>query len=175
MRTCSSSPTTSTSRCSCIAIRASSDRGRRCGATVPTARDRSTAISPLASSRSITPFIGASAIDEEGALLDFDYREYRPAQASSPTPAASCWSRTDKAPAQRAGAHRPSQPIQTFVPMRRCPPGLPASAPSGIEVVEAMDKPEADYRRAGRRAASTVTRLGWIPTYCFPDLLRAEP
>ena len=33
------------------------------------------------SSRSTTPVIGTSAIDEDGTLLDFDYREVKVAQA----------------------------------------------------------------------------------------------
>ncbi|MGY3447449.1 DeoR family glycerol-3-phosphate regulon repressor [Bradyrhizobium sp. USDA 4473] len=55
--------------------------------------------------------IGASAIDEEGALLDFDYREVQVAQAiianaRNGHAGVGC----DQAPPQRAGAHRAYEP-----------------------------------------------------------------
>ncbi|MGY4330422.1 DeoR/GlpR family transcriptional regulator of sugar metabolism [Bradyrhizobium sp. LB7.2] len=55
--------------------------------------------------------IGASAIDEEGALLDFDYREVAGGAGhhrQCPQRYAGC--RFHKTPPQRAGAHRPYQP-----------------------------------------------------------------
>ena len=71
----------------------------------------STAISLIGQFKVDYAIIGASAIDEEGALLDFDYREVQAAQAiiANARSVMLVADSTKLAP-QRAGAHRPSQP-----------------------------------------------------------------
>ncbi len=55
--------------------------------------------------------IGVSAIDEEGALLDFDYREVQAAQAIiANARSVMLVADFDQAATQRAGAHRASEP-----------------------------------------------------------------
>jgi DeoR family glycerol-3-phosphate regulon repressor len=55
--------------------------------------------------------IGASAIDHDGALLDFDFREVKVAQAIIANARhVILVSDSDQVRAHRAGAHRPSQP-----------------------------------------------------------------
>ena len=55
--------------------------------------------------------IGASAIDEEGALLDFDYREVQVAQAIIANARnVMLVADSTKLRPQRAGTHRPYQP-----------------------------------------------------------------
>ena len=75
----------------------------------------STAISLIGQFKVDYAIIGASAIDEEGALLDFDYREVQAAQAiianaRSVMLVADC----HQIAPQRAGAHRPYQPDPDF-------------------------------------------------------------
>ena len=111
----------------------------------------STAISLIGQFKVDYAIIGASAIDEEGALLDFDYREVQAAQAIiANARSVMLVADFDKTPPQRAGAHRPSQPDPDVC--HRCA----AAGGSrqhlrhrGIEVVEAMDKPAADIDEAG--------------------------
>ena len=71
----------------------------------------STAISLIGQFKVDYAIIGASAIDEEGALLDFDYREVQAAQAIIAY-ARSVMLVADfhQTSPQRAGAHRPYQP-----------------------------------------------------------------
>jgi DeoR family glycerol-3-phosphate regulon repressor len=87
--------------------------------------------------------IGASAIDEEGALLDFDYREVQAAQAIMANARnvilvadGTKFSRT--APV-RIGHIRQ---VQTFVTDRGLPDSLHKIAQDcGVTIIEAMDKP----------------------------------
>ena len=85
--------------------------------------------------------IGASAIDEDGALLDFDYREVRAAQAiiANARHVILVADRMKFTP-HRAGADRPYSARSTFVTDRGLPAGLRKVAQEGgIAVVEAMD------------------------------------
>ena len=71
----------------------------------------STAISQIGQFKVDYAIIGASAIDEEGALLDFDYREVQASQAIiANARSVMLVADFDKTAAQRAGAHRPYQP-----------------------------------------------------------------
>ena len=71
----------------------------------------STAISLIGQFKVDYAIIGASAIDEEGALLDFDYREVQAAQAIiANARSVMLVADFDKTAAQRPGAHRPYQP-----------------------------------------------------------------
>jgi DeoR family transcriptional regulator, glycerol-3-phosphate regulon repressor len=90
--------------------------------------------------------IGASAIDEEGALLDFDYREVQAAQAIIAN-ARSVMLVADSTKLRRSAAVRIAHlsQIQTFVTDSPLPAGLASICQHrGIEVVVAMDKPVAD-------------------------------
>ena len=90
--------------------------------------------------------IGVSAIDEEGALLDFDYREVQVAQAiianaRSVMLVADSTKFTRSAPVRIAHMSQ----INTFVTDSALPAGLANICHSrGIQVIEAMDKPAAD-------------------------------
>ena len=110
----------------------------------------STAISLIGQFKVDYAIIGASAIDEEGALLDFDYREVQAAQAIMPTRAASCWSPT-RTKLRRSAPVRIAHisQIQTFVTDAALPAGLANICHTrGIDVVEAMDKPAPDIDEA---------------------------
>ncbi|WP_315721405.1 MULTISPECIES: DeoR/GlpR family DNA-binding transcription regulator [unclassified Bradyrhizobium] len=90
--------------------------------------------------------IGASAIDEEGALLDFDYREVQVAQAIIAN-ARSVMLVADSTKLHRSAPVRIAHlsQIQTFVTDRPLPDGLAALCHSrGIEVVSAMPVDETD-------------------------------
>ena len=111
----------------------------------------STAISLIGQFKVDYAIIGASAIDEEGALLDFDYREVQAAQAIIAN-ARSVMLVADSTKLRRSAPVRIAHlsQIQTFV----TDAPLPASLASichhrGIEVVEAMDKPAADIDEPG--------------------------
>src|ERR1700751_3491293 len=90
--------------------------------------------------------IGVSAIDEEGALLDFDYREVQVAQAiianaRSVMLVADSTKFTRSAPVRIAHMSQ----INTFVTDSPLPAGLASICNHrGIQVIEAMDKPAAD-------------------------------
>jgi DeoR family transcriptional regulator, glycerol-3-phosphate regulon repressor len=90
--------------------------------------------------------IGASAIDEEGALLDFDYREVQVAQAIIANArnvmlVADSTKFTRSAPVRIAHMSQ----INTFVTDAALPAGLASICNHrGIQVIEAMDKPAAD-------------------------------
>ena len=80
----------------------------------------STAISLIGQFKVDYAIIGASAIDEEGALLDFDYREVQAAQAIiANARSVMLVADFDQAQPQRAGAHRPSQPDPDLRDRRR--------------------------------------------------------
>jgi len=105
--------------------------------------------------------IGASAIDEEGALLDFDYREVQAAQAIIAN-ARSVMLVADSTKLRRSAPVRIAHisQIQTFVTDAALPAGLANICHTrGIEVIEAMPKPSADLDEPGVEPASTVTRL----------------
>jgi DeoR family glycerol-3-phosphate regulon repressor len=90
--------------------------------------------------------IGASAIDEEGALLDFDYREVQVAQAiianaRSVILVADCTKFTRSAPVRIAHMSQ----IQTFVTDEALPAGLANICHSrGIQVIETLPKPASE-------------------------------
>jgi DeoR family glycerol-3-phosphate regulon repressor len=84
--------------------------------------------------------VGASAIDEEGALLDFDYREVQAAQAIIAN-ARSTLLVADSTKFRRTAPVRIAHisQIQTFVTDLPLPPGLKSVCQHrGIQVVEAM-------------------------------------
>src|ERR1700759_1240235 len=90
--------------------------------------------------------IGVSAIDEEGALLDFDYREMQGGQAvianaRSVVLVADSTKFTRSAPVRIAHMSQ----INTFVTDSELPAGLAnICSHRGIQVIEAMDKPAAE-------------------------------
>ncbi len=94
----------------------------------------STAISLIGQFKVDYAIIGASAIDEEGALLDFDYRAGR---------------RFDQTAAQRAGSHRPYQPDPDFCHRRRTAGGTCQYLPHPRH---RSDRGDAQARRRSRRA-----------------------
>ena len=114
----------------------------------------STAISLIGQFKVDYAIIGASAIDEEGALLDFDYREVQAAQAIIAN-ARSVMLVADSTKLRRSApvAHRPSQPDPDFRHRRGLAGGhrqhLPAPRHRG-------DRGDAEsvsrYRRAWSRA-----------------------
>ena len=84
--------------------------------------------------------IGASAIDEEGALLDFDYREVQAAQAIIAN-ARSVMLVADSTKLRRSAPVRIAHisQIQTFVTDAALPAGLANICHTrGIEVIEAL-------------------------------------
>ncbi len=121
----------------------------------------STAISLIGQFKVDYAIIGASAIDEEGALLDFDYREVQAAQAIIAN-ARSVMLVADSTKLRRSAPVRIAHisQIQTFVTDAALPAGLANICHSrGIEVIEAMPKSSADIDEPGIEPASTVTRL----------------
>ena len=114
----------------------------------------STAISLIGQFKVDYAIIGASAIDEEGALLDFDYREVQAAQAIiANARSVMLVADFDKTPAQRAGAHRPSQPDPDLC--HRCAAaGGPCQhlPPPRHRGGRGDGQAGGGYRRAGRRA-----------------------
>src|SRR6266403_840334 len=103
--------------------------------------------------------IGASAIDEEGALLDFDYREVQAAQAIIAN-ARSVMLVADSTKLRRSAPVRIAHisQIQTFVTDAALPAGLANICHTrGIEVIEAMPKPSADIDEPGTEPASAST------------------
>ena len=104
--------------------------------------------------------IGVSAIDEEGALLDFDYREVQVAQAiianaRSVMLVADSTKFTRSAPVRIAHMSQ----INTFVTDSALPAGLASICNHrGIQVIEAMDKPAAenDEAEAGEGANAPI-------------------
>lgn len=99
--------------------------------------------------------IGASAIDAEGALLDFDYREVQAAQAIIAN-ARSVMLVADSTKLRRTAAVRIAHisQIQTFVTDAELPSGLRAICQSrGIQVIEAMPGAQIDGDDASGEAA----------------------
>lgn len=105
--------------------------------------------------------IGASAIDEEGALLDFDYREVQVAQAIIAN-ARSVMLVADSTKLHRSAPVRIAHlsQIQTFVTDRPLPDGLASLCHSrGIEVISAMPADESeDAAEASETASPSVLR-----------------
>jgi DeoR family glycerol-3-phosphate regulon repressor len=100
----------------------------------------STAISLIGQFKVDYAIIGASAIDEQGALLDFDYREVQVSQAIIAN-ARSVMLVADSTKLRRAAAVRIADlsQIQTFVTDLALPTGLQAICQArGIEVIQAM-------------------------------------
>jgi DeoR family glycerol-3-phosphate regulon repressor len=100
----------------------------------------STAIGLIGQFKVDYAIIGASAIDEEGALLDFDYREVQTAQAIIAN-ARSVMLVADSTKLRRTAAVRIAhlRQIQTFVTDIALPAGLQAICQvRGIQVIEAM-------------------------------------
>jgi len=121
----------------------------------------STAISLIGQFKVDYAIIGASAIDEEGALLDFDYREVQAAQAIIAN-ARSVMLVADATKLQRSAPVRIAHisQIQTFVTDAALPIGLKNICHSrGIQVIEAMPKGSVDLDGASVEPPSTVTRL----------------
>jgi DeoR family glycerol-3-phosphate regulon repressor len=90
--------------------------------------------------------IGVSAIDEEGALLDFDYREVQATQAIIAN-ARNVMLVADSTKLRRSAPVRVAHisQIQTFVTDMALPAGLKTICDSrGIEVIEAMPDKSAD-------------------------------
>src|ERR1700704_1100784 len=121
----------------------------------------STAISLIGQFKVDYAIIGASAINEEGALLDFDYREVQAAQAIIAN-ARSVMLVADSTKLRRSAPVRIAHlsQIQTFVTDAALPAGLANICHSrGIEVIKAMPKSSADIDEPGIEPPSTVTRL----------------
>ena len=114
----------------------------------------STAISLIGQFKVDYAIIGASAIDEEGALLDFDYREVQAAQAIiANARSVMLVADFDKTPAQRAGPHRPSQPDPDLCHRRRLAGGHRQHLPAPGHRGDRGDaKSGSRYRRTRPRA-----------------------
>ena len=120
----------------------------------------STAISLIGQFKVDYAIIGASAIDEEGALLDFDYREVQVAQAIIAN-ARNVMLVSDATKLRRSAPVRIAHmsQIQTFVTDSPLPAGLANICHSrGIEVVVAMDKPAVDIDDNGADPAPATLR-----------------
>jgi len=146
-----------------LALSASPHRGDRGGRTVRRADGAvigSTAIGLIGQFKVDYAIIGASAIDEEGALLDFDYREVQAAQAIIAN-ARSVVLVATRPNLRRTGAGcaSPYQPIQTFVTDVPCRPGSPTSARPADQVIEAIRNRPPIWTSQPVDAPSTVTRL----------------
>src|SRR5438094_50767 len=116
----------------------------------------STAISLIGQFKVDYAIIGASAIDEEGALLDFDYREVQAAQAIIAN-ARSVMLVADSTKMRRSAPVRIAHisQIQTFVTDAALPAGLANICHTrGIEVIEAMPKPATDLDEPGAEPAA---------------------
>jgi DeoR family glycerol-3-phosphate regulon repressor len=110
----------------------------------------STAINLIGQFKVDYAIIGASAIDEEGALLDFDYREVQAAQAIIAN-ARSVMLVADSTKLRRTAAVRIAHisQIQTFVTDAPLPAPLQAICQNrGIQVIEAMSAPTSELDEA---------------------------
>jgi len=115
----------------------------------------STAIGLIGQFKVDYAIIGASAIDAEGALLDFDYREVQAAQAIIAN-ARSVMLVADSTKLRRTAAVRIAHisQIQTFVTDAPLPAGLQAICQSrGIQVIEAMPGTEAEGEEVAPESA----------------------
>jgi DeoR family glycerol-3-phosphate regulon repressor len=110
----------------------------------------SSAISLIGQFKVDYAIIGASAIDEEGALLDFDYREVQVSQAIIAN-ARSVMLVSDSSKFQRSAPVRIAHlsQIQTFVTDAPLPVGLQTICQArGIEVIVAMPEKSDDIEEA---------------------------
>ena len=122
----------------------------------------STAISLIGQFKVDYAIIGASAIDEEGALLDFDYREVQAAQAIIAN-ARSVMLVADSTKLRRSAPVRIAHisQIQTFVTDTALPAGLANICHTrGIEVIEAMPRSSADIDEPIRARRPSRAALG---------------
>src|SRR5258707_15122933 len=120
----------------------------------------STSISLIGEFKVDYAIIGASAIDEEGALLDFDYREVQAAQAIIAN-ARSVMLVADSTKLRRSAPVRIAHisQIQTFVTDAPLSAGLANICHTrGIEVVEAMEKPARDIDEPAAEPAPVPLR-----------------
>jgi DeoR family glycerol-3-phosphate regulon repressor len=120
----------------------------------------STAIGLIGQFKVDYAIIGASAIDEEGALLDFDYREVQAAQAIIAN-ARSVVLVADSTKLRRTAPVRLAHisQIQTFVTDIALPARLASICHSrGIEVIEAMTKASVDAEEPGPEPVSAAGR-----------------
>jgi DeoR family transcriptional regulator, glycerol-3-phosphate regulon repressor len=122
----------------------------------------STAIGLIGQFKVDYAIIGASAIDEEGALLDFDYREVQAAQAIIAN-ARSVMLVADSTKLRRTAAVRIAHlsQIQTFVTDIMLPTGLQAICQArGIQVIEAMPGAIGDIDDARPESVPAATKTG---------------
>jgi DeoR family glycerol-3-phosphate regulon repressor len=121
----------------------------------------STAIGLIGQFKVDYAIIGASAIDEEGALLDFDYREVQAAQAIIAN-ARSVMLVADSTKLRRSAPVRIADisQIHTFVTDVALPAKLADICHTrGIQVIEALPKSADDIDEAAAEPPATVTRL----------------
>ena len=121
----------------------------------------STAIGLIGQFKVDYAIIGASAIDEEGALLDFDYREVQAAQAIIAN-ARSVMLVADSKNSRRSAPVRIADisQIQTFVTDVALPAKLAGICHGrGIQVIEAMPKAALEIDDVKAEVPATVTRL----------------
>jgi DeoR family glycerol-3-phosphate regulon repressor len=121
----------------------------------------STAINLIGQFKVDYAVIGASAIDEEGALLDFDYREVQAAQAIIAN-ARSVMLVADSTKLRRNAPVRIAHisQIQTFVTDAALPAGLQNICHTrGIEVIEAMPKAPSEIDEPEAEPALTPIRI----------------
>lgn len=125
----------------------------------------SSAISLIGQFKVDYAIIGASAIDEEGALLDFDYREVQVSQAIIAN-ARSVMLVSDSSKFQRSAPVRIAHlsQIQTFVTDAPLPAGLQSICQArGIEVIVAMPEKSDDIEEAEAETDAANGRSSALP------------
>ncbi len=125
----------------------------------------SSAISLIGQFKVDYAIIGASAIDEEGALLDFDYREVQVSQAIIAN-ARSVMLVSDSSKFQRSAPVRIAHlsQIQTFVTDAPLPAGLQTICQArGIEVIVAMPEKSDDIEEAEAETDAANGRSSALP------------
>lgn len=125
----------------------------------------SSAISLIGQFKVDYAIIGASAIDEEGALLDFDYREVQVSQAIIAN-ARSVMLVSDSSKFQRSAPVRIAHlsQIQTFVTDAPLPAGLQSICQArGIEVIVAMPEKSDDIEEAEAETDAVNGHSGALP------------
>ena len=129
----------------------------------------SSAISLIGQFKVDYAIIGASAIDEEGALLDFDYREVQVSQAIIAN-ARSVMLVSDSSKFQRSAPVRIAHlsQIQTFVTDAPLPAGLQTICQArGIEVIVAMPEKSDDIEEAEAETDAANGRSSALPGRLF--------
>ena len=140
----------------------------------------STAISLIGQFKVDYAIIGASAIDEEGALLDFDYREVQAAQAIIAN-ARSVMLVADSTKLRRSAPvqHRPSQPDPDLCHRRaRCPAGSPTSATTAASRWSrrwTSRPPDIDEPVVSRLRPSRASRLSSAASFETRATARLQP